>query len=257
MSLALRGDLPLPVVPFPTPAMPASNFSAPAITASAEVRIAGVAFTALANGALWQNSDRLLIVADLHLEKGSSFARRGQLLPPYDTAATLAALSELVFRLDPAAVVALGDSFHDNAGAERLGSYDRAALSALQRGREWLWVAGNHDDDLPAAIGGEHVSSIAMGPLTLRHEPSESDGDGEIAGHLHPAARVAGRAGSVRRRCFIGDGSRLILPAFGAYAGGLNVLDLAFRSFFPRRFTAFVLGNEAVYPVSRSRLCGG
>lgn len=232
--------------------------AAPARAAAAEIVVADTAFTALASGALWRGEDKTLIVADLHFEKGSAFARRrGQMLPPYDTAVTLAALSALVFRLDPARVVALGDSFHDNEGAVRLQDYDRAALSTLQRGREWIWIAGNHDDDLPDAVGGERCDELVLGAITLRHEPNERDGFGEIAGHLHPAARVAGRAGSVRRRCFVGDGSRLILPAFGAYAGGLNVLGPAFSPLFAGAFTAFVLGGEAVYPVPRSRLCGG
>ncbi len=232
--------------------------TAPArMAAPAEIVVADTPFTALASGALWHEEDRTLIVADLHFEKGSAFARRGQLLPPYDTAVTLAALSGLVFRLDPARVVALGDSFHDNDGALRLQDYDRAALSTLQRGREWIWIAGNHDDDLPDVIGGDRCDELVLGAVTLRHEPSERDGFGEIAGHLHPAARVAGRAGSVRRRCFVGDGNRLILPAFGAYAGGLNVLEPVVSSLFADAFTAFVLGGDAVYPVPRSRLCGG
>lgn len=217
------------------------------------IRVADAEFTALANGSLWRQSDRLLIVADLHLEKGSSFARRGQMLPPYDTAATLAALSILVFGFDPATVIALGDSFHDNDGARRMSGYDRAALSALMRGRNWVWIAGNHDDDIPREIGGDHAESVSLGKVTLRHEPLEGAA-GEIAGHLHPAARIAGRRGSLRRRCFAGDGNRLILPAFGAYAGGLNVLDQAFSPLFNERFTAFLLGHDTVYSVPSEKL---
>jgi DNA ligase-associated metallophosphoesterase len=225
--------------------------------APAEIEVAGAVFQGLANGALWQEADRLLIVADLHLEKGAAFARRGQMLPPYDTAVTLAALAAIILRFNPACVVALGDSFHDNEGARRLLAYDRAALAALQCGREWIWIAGNHDDDLPEKIGGSRMAAMSFGNLTLRHQPSESDGYGEIAGHLHPAARVFGRAGSVRRRCFVGNGRRLVLPAFGVYAGGLNVLDRAFRPLFEGGFEAFVLGSEAVYRVPSARLCGG
>jgi hypothetical protein len=223
----------------------------------ADIGVAGIVFHGLANGALWQESDRLLIVADLHLEKGSAFARRGQLLPPYDTAVTLAALAAVILRYDPACVVALGDSFHDNDGARRLLAYDRAALAALQGGRDWIWIAGNHDDDLPEEIGGSRVAEMNLGDLTLRHEPRAGDAYGEIAGHLHPAARVSGRAGSVRRRCFVGDGRRLVMPAFGAYAGGLNVLDEAFHPLFSDGFDTFVLGSEAVYRVPSERLCGG
>jgi DNA ligase-associated metallophosphoesterase len=225
--------------------------------AAAEIFVAGQFFTALVNGALWRADDRLLIVADLHLEKGSAFARRGEMLPPYDTAATLAALTAAIFRLEPACVIALGDSFHDNGGAERMSAYDRRALRALQTGRDWIWIAGNHDDDLPDNVGGERSDSLMIGELTLRHEPSAGEAYGEIAGHLHPAARVAGRGGSVRRRCFVGDGTRLVLPAFGAYAGGLNVLDEAFAPLFADEFNAFLLGAEAVYRVSSQRLRAG
>ena len=136
-------------------------------------------------------------------------------------------------------------------------SYDRAALAALQRGREWIWVAGNHDDDLPADLGGEHAAHVEMGPLILRHEPAAIGGAGEISGHLHPAARVAGRAGSVRRKCFVGDETRMILPAFGTFTGGLNVLSPAFRLLFRGGFTAFMIGRGAVYAVSHKRLVGG
>ena len=146
---------------------------------------------------------------------------------------------------------------HDNEGARGLTSYDRTALRTLQSGRDWIWIAGNHDDDLPVDIGGELADEMVFGDIELRHEPGDGDGIGEIAGHLHPAARVAGRAGSVRRRCFVGDRSRLVLPAFGAYAGGLNVLDRAFEPLFPAGFTAHVLGVEAVYGVSSERLRGG
>jgi DNA ligase-associated metallophosphoesterase len=176
----------------------ATNGIAPTPTAAgADIVVADMPFTALASGALWCDEERTLIVADLHFEKGSAFARRGQMLPPYDTAVTLAALSALVFRLDPARVVALGDSFHDNDGALRLQAYDRAALASLQRGREWIWIAGNHDDDLPDMLDGDRADEVSLGAVILRHEPSERDGFGEIAGHLHPAARVAGRASAV------------------------------------------------------------
>lgn len=218
--------------------------------------VGDVPFDVLAEGCLWQPGDRLLVVADLHLEKASSFARRGELLPPYDTAATLAALSALVFNLDPVTVIALGDSFHDNDGANRLGAYDRRALHALQRGREWIWIAGNHDDDLPDDLVGERVDAVSWQGVEFRHEPTPDAAAPEIAGHLHPAARVYGRRGSVRRKCFVGDETRLILPAFGALTGGLNVLAPVFKPLFPGGFTAYVLSSGGVYPVSQARLHG-
>jgi len=213
------------------------------------VGVAGLVLEAEPEGALWWADEGMLVVADLHLEKGSSFARRGMLLPPYDTTETLARLARLVSRRQPRVVVALGDSFHDDGGAERLGAHDRAALAGLQSGRDWVWIAGNHDPR-PHGLGGACLAEISLGPVTLRHEPRAGEAMGEIAGHLHPAAIVAGNGKWVRRKCFAGDGHRLVLPAFGAYAGGLNVLDRAFAGLFaPATFRAFMLGDR-VYPVS-------
>lgn len=224
-------------------------------SAPALIGVMGVVLEAFAEGALWWADERLLAVADLHFEKGSSFARRGQFLPPYDTGETLARLGRLIARLQPRLVVALGDSFHDDDGAARLSPRDRAGLAALQAGRDWVWVTGNHDPALPVTLRGMHVDMLAIGRLTFRHEPEQGRIEGEIAGHLHPAARVVGRGKSVRRRCFAGDGYRLILPAFGAYAGGLDVLDRAFAGLFAREsFRAFMLSDDRVYPVGRRAL---
>lgn len=218
------------------------------------VGVIGVMLETLPEGVLWWADERLLVVADLHLEKGSSLARRGQLLPPYDTVETLARLTLIVDRYDPATIVALGDSFHDENGAARMVAGQRATLARLQRGRTWIWLAGNHDPNAPEGLDGEHLGTLAIGRIVFRHEPSASPATGEIAGHLHPAARVSGRGRSVRRRCFVGDGQRLIVPAFGAYAGGLNILDPAFRNLFVRPLQAFVLGKERVYSVPRDSL---
>jgi uncharacterized protein len=214
----------------------------------------GVIVEALAEGALWWADERLLIVADLHLEKGSSFARRGQLLPPYDTRETLARLAELIDRFAPATVIALGDSFHDIDGPGRMATGDRSALARLQAGRTWIWIAGNHDPAAPRVLTGDYADELAIGRLVFRHEPDNRPAAGEIAGHLHPAARVWARGRSVRRRCFVGDGERLIIPAFGAYAGGFNILDEAFAQLFACAPTAFVLGNDRVYAVRRAGL---
>jgi DNA ligase-associated metallophosphoesterase len=209
----------------------------------AVVAVAGIALVAEAAGALYWADQRLLVVADLHLEKGSSYAARGVLLPPYDTAATLGALAKLVARHRPRAVVALGDSFHDGAGPQRLSAADRSALAALQDGRDWIWIAGNHDPGPAAGIGGTFATTLAIGALMFRHQPAADAPDGEIAGHLHPVARVATRAGSLRRRCFAADGRRVVMPAFGAYTGGLNVCDAAFAGLFGAPgFTAHMLG---------------
>jgi uncharacterized protein len=220
--------------------------------ATAEVAIAGVVVTADCEGALYWNQEGILAVADLHLEKGSSFAARGVLLPPYDTAATLARLALLIARYAPRAVVALGDSFHDGDGPDRIAASDREALAALQRGRDWIWIAGNHDPDPPDGIGGSFGAALAIGPLTFRHAPTGTEG--EVAGHLHPVARVSGRGRTVSRRCFASDGRRLVMPAFGAYAGGLNVRHRAFLDVFGTlAFTAHVLGEGRLYAFAADR----
>ncbi|MBV9393273.1 MAG: ligase-associated DNA damage response endonuclease PdeM [Methylobacteriaceae bacterium] len=224
--------------------------SSPADAAAGDVVIAGVALKIDPLGALIHEAERMLIVADLHLEKGSSYAKRGVMLPPYDTGTTLARLAVLIARWSPRRVVALGDSFHDNSGPERMAAIDHASLSALQAGRDWIWVAGNHDPNIPADAGGERLPALAIGPLHLRHEPRPGAQSGEIAGHLHPIARIAGR----RRRCLITDGSRAVMPAFGAYAGGLNIHDAVFEPLFSRgRKRAHVLAEMQVFEVCATR----
>jgi hypothetical protein len=201
-------------------------------------------------GALYWPEEGVLAIADLHLEKGSSYAERGVLLPPYDSAATLARLARLIAHYAPRLVIALGDSFHDGGGPARLADTDRATLRALQRGRDFIWIAGNHDPNPADNIGGDFAGMLALGALTFRHEPT-TDGEGEIAGHLHPAARISRRGRSVRRRCFVGDRVRLVMPAFGAYAGGLNVRDRAFADVFNTLdFTAHLLGTGRLFAIA-------
>ena len=215
------------------------------------VTVSGTSLVADPAAALYWPEHGLLAVADLHLEKGSSFAARGQLLPPYDTAATLAKLTQLVVRYAPRLVVALGDNFHDGGGPSRMMDDDRAALSALQRGREWIWIAGNHDPEPADGVGGAFHERFTLGALTFRHLPG--GGAGEICGHLHPSARIAHRGRSVRRRCFAADATRLVMPAFGAFTGGLNIRDAAFAPLFPNGVTsAHVLGRKAVYGVGQA-----
>lgn len=214
----------------------------------------GVPLMPLPSGALWWAEERTLLVADLHLEKGSSHARRGALLPPYDTAATLAVLARVIARLNPRCVVALGDSFHDRYAGERLHGADVETIGALQAGREWIWISGNHDPEIPGSVGGTRVSEIVMGPLVLRHEPRLGAPAGEIAGHLHPCARIVSAGRMFRRRCFAGDGSRLVMPAFGAFTGGLNVLDEAFAGLFAAPLRIHAIGEKSVYLFSRRNL---
>ena len=199
----------------------------------------------------------LLAVADLHLERGSSFAARGMLLPPYDTAATLARLARLIARYLPRCVVALGDNFHDGGGAARMADRDRESLADMQRRRDWIWITGNHDPEPLDGIGGRFAQSAVIGPLTFRHEPSRDRPEGEIAGHLHPLARIARRGRSVSRRCFAADGRRMVMPAFGSYTGGLNIRDRAFAGLFDLDvLTAHMLGARRLYAIAAARcLC--
>ena len=196
--------------------------------------------------AVWP-AEGTLIFADLHFEKGSAYAKRGALLPPYDTRTTIKRIAEVVARRAPKRVIALGDSFHDGEGADRLDTEEREMLARLAAGAEWIWVEGNHDPKPPAWIGGRVAAEIALGGLVFRHLPSGQAG--EVAGHLHPATVVRRNGMSVRRRCFVSDGARLLLPAFGAYAGGLDVRDAAIASLFADGFAVYALGRERVYAV--------
>ena len=170
------------------------------LVGDAVFELAGVTFLADLSGALLWAAERLLVVSDLHLEKGSSFAKRGTLLPPFDTAATLSRLAAVIGRHDPRTVIALGDSFHDRDAHLRLSDADRLQLATLQTGRDWIWISGNHDPALPRDIGGTVAEINAIGAITFRHEPTHGRAPGEIAGHLHPVARVFATSGSTRRR---------------------------------------------------------
>ena len=226
-------------------------------TAAAAIEVAGAALLFDRAGAVYWPDEDMLIVADLHLEKGSSLAGRGLLMPPYDSAATLDALSRLIAGYGPRRVIALGDSFHDGEGPARLDEGAAALLAGLMGGRDWIWIAGNHDADAAAAFGGTAAEEVAIGPLTFRHEPQRGAAPGEVAGHLHPAAKMRLNGRSVRRRCFASDRERLIVPAFGAYTGGLNVRDAAFAGLFrPGRLNAFMIGMDAIYRIAEARLIG-
>lgn len=196
-----------------------------------------------AGGVFWPRH-AMLIVADLHLEKGGAFARRGSLLPPYDSHATLDRLESLIDRHRPDTVVSLGDGFHDRRGPHELSPalFDR--LAAVTRARRWLWIAGNHDPSPPAALGGGAVPELALDGLVLRHAPTGASG--EIAGHLHPKARLRTGRHGLARPCFAADDDRLLLPALGSFTGGLNVLDPAIHRLFPTGFHAYLLGAARV-----------
>lgn len=214
--------------------------------------LAGEMFLPTAEGALWWESERTLIVSDLHFEKGSSYARRGQLLPPYDTAATLDLVESLADAFRPDRIISLGDSFHDAVSEERLSAQDRQRIRALTASVEWYWVEGNHDPDPPAHLGGHGVKSLVLRDCVFRHEPTGASG--EIAGHLHPVARIGGRGRTVRRKCFVTDGSRLIMPSLGTFTGGLNVRDSAFGAVFGEPPMVFAAGSGCVHFVENRLL---
>lgn len=224
-------------------------------TLRSHLEIAGHTLKPLVAGAVYWAAEDTLLVADLHLEKGAAYAARGMLLPPYDTRSTLSRLAKIIAAVDPGRVVALGDSFHRSECAENLVEDDFALLKELQKGRDWYWICGNHDPHLPDSVGGTVCATLSLAGVTLRHEPSGDARSPEIVGHLHPVARIARRGTVVRRRCFATDGNRLVMPAFGAYAGGLNVLHEAFQPLFLwHRLEAWMMGRHAVYPVLGSLL---
>ena len=209
------------------------------------LRFGGENFQPLPSGALYWPAERTLLVADLHLEKLSSFATRGQLLPPYDTGLTLARLAGDLLRTGAQTVIALGDSFHRDSGTASLLPSDRAALQALTGRANWIWLAGNHDP-APHALGGECRSHLAFGELMFTHEPRRGQ-VGLVAGHLHPAARIHINGRSVRRACFVHDRRLMLLPAYGAATGTLNILS-------PYAGKAYISTIPAGRPISTPRV---
>lgn len=218
-----------------------------------DILICGEALTPDPMGSLFWRSHEALIVSDLHFEKGSSFAERGVMLPPYDTRTTLRRLAALIRRYEPALVISLGDAFHDRQAEARIDEEDAKALEALMKNRDWLWILGNHDPEPPARFAASTEIETTIGSLTFRHEPLEGAAPGEIAGHLHPCARVSSEGRLLRRRCFAVGEDRLIMPAMGAYTGGLNILDGAYDNLFDTP-TAWVMGAQGVYPIAYDRL---
>jgi DNA ligase-associated metallophosphoesterase len=219
---------------------------------AAPIHLAGERLMLDPEGALWWPERRLLAVADLHLEKGSSLAARGALLPPYDSRATLDRLLPLIRRYRPARIIALGDSFHDRHGAARLGAAEAERLRALAAAVPIIWVLGNHDPAPPAALPGEAAAEWREGPIAFRH-----DGGGatpEVCGHHHPKALVPTRGKAVSRPCFVADARRVMLPAFGAYAGGLDVRDRAIASLFPRGCRVFLRGRGRLYSFTLAQI---
>jgi DNA ligase-associated metallophosphoesterase len=223
---------------------------APSDCGGLRIALANVEVMLRWSGAMWLERERTLVVADLHFEKGSSYAARfGQMLPPYDTRETLDRLDREIALLSPEQLIFLGDSFHDGDGEARLAADDARRLEGLALGRELVWAVGNHDEDGPKVLPGEIIDEAEIAGLILRHEPVPGVQLGEVAGHLHPAARVTSGRATIRRRCFVTDGARLVLPAFGAFTGGLNILDQAFAPLFGGPALAAALGPRRVHAV--------
>jgi len=219
------------------------------------LQVNGVTLWADISGALYWPDKRVLMVADLHFEKGSAFAVTGQFLPPYDTAATLRRLEALLGRFPSETVICVGDSFHDEDAGGRITERDREALSQLTKRYNWIWISGNHDPSTPAFLGGRTVKEITLGALTFRHEALAGQAaPGEISGHFHPKASVRVRGKRISGRCFVTDGRRLILPAFGAYTGSLNVLEHPVLQLFGPKFFVHMLGRKRIFAFPRQAL---
>jgi hypothetical protein len=222
---------------------------------ASRISLGELTFVPDVSGALYAPEDHLLVIADLHFEKGSAFAKRGAMLPPYDTRETLRRLRMAVERLKPKTVIALGDTWHDGGGYGRMDAEDVEAFGLLRQDIDWVFISGNHDPEPPRDLGATVARELMIKGVSFCHEPSVQSHQPQISGHLHPAAKVRGRGRSVRRKCFVASGTRCILPAFGAYAGGLNVLDPAFAPYFAYgQFTTHLLGADRVYAVGPSSL---
>jgi DNA ligase-associated metallophosphoesterase len=209
-------------------------------------------------GVMWREHG-VLIVADMHLEKGSAIARRGQLVPPWDTGATLDRLALLLRRHRPRTVVALGDSFHDQHGAGRMAAADATRLGAMTAAAAFVWVLGNHDPAPPAGLPGLAVAEWRLDNLVFRHEATPRPRHGneaEVCGHHHPKACIETRAGQITRPCFVADPLRLMLPALGAYTGGLDIASPAIARLFPRGGRAFLLGQGRLFSFTLAQTRG-
>ena len=224
---------------------------------SCETEINGQRIVLDPAGAMFLPEHDLLCVSDLHLEKGAAFARRGQLLPPWDTLATLRLLERVIARHNPAIVISLGDNFHDRVGSAHMPTEFRLMINAMAAGREWIWINGNHDPDGVTDLAGISADTLDHAGLHFRHEPLKQPQRGEIAGHLHPAATMVRRQRAVRRPCFATDGKRLIMPSFGVLTGGLDIDNRAFAGLFEKsHLTAHMLSQGRIHSFAYHTLRG-
>ena len=192
-----------------------------------EFEFGGQTFEIAGEAALYWRAQDALLVSDLHLEKASAFALFGQMLPPYDSVSTLQDIAALCSKYSPAKIISLGDNFHDDDGEHRLAEDAAALLVDLTRDTEWIWITGNHDRAVSGIWGGKAFDALTLGGITLRHETKAGDPHPEISGHFHPKFRQILRGRMVKRRCFLKTPRKMIMPAFGALTGGLDVQDAA------------------------------
>ena len=271
-----RGPRPAPAPLAPLAPLAPAHLKGRTEDGATLIEIAGEAALCDPGGGLFLPAYDALVVSDLHFEKASHFAAAGYLVPPYDTGATLDRLEAMVARRAPALLVSLGDAFHDPDGLGRMMPEDRDRLEALIAARDVVWVAGNHDPGPIQGLAGETVRALELGRLRFVHEPSSPgaapgtggpsggasmsgegpcNGEGEVAGHLHPVARLGRGRRPVRRPCFATDGRRMVMPAIGAFTGGLSVRAAPFRGLFDRtELVAHMLGEDRVYPVPAAAL---
>lgn len=221
---------------------------------AATVTLNGAALVLDPSGALWWPQRKTLAVADLHLEKGPGLAAVGRLLPPNDTRATIDRLAVVLRRYRPERVIALGDRFAGDKARARMDAADLERLEHLVGEHDWVWLGDNHDPEPPAGLGDATVRELALEPLIFRHAPAEVAANGEVCGHFHPKAAVRMRGRRISGRCFVTDGARLILPAFGAYTGGLDALDSAITDLFRGAVRVYLIGRAAIYLFSAERL---
>jgi DNA ligase-associated metallophosphoesterase len=220
------------------------------------LRFAGHNFEPLPSGALFWRARETLLVADLHFEKMASFARRGQMLPPYDTAMTLTRLETDLRRTGARRLISLGDTFHRPDSSRELTPADRLRIDTMVDAVDCIWLTGNHDP-VPHCLGGACLPELEEDGLLFTHHPRKGH-SGLVSGHLHPAARVAMEGRTTRKPCFVHDNRLLILPAYGSSTGNINILSAAFFGLFHLpSLEVTMLGRDRTYPVPVKRLVGG
>lgn len=220
-----------------------------------DIHVNGERLTCDWSGCLFWPDEETLIVSDMHLEKGSSYAAKGQLIPPYDSKVTLKRLAKRIAVWQPKRIISLGDSFHDPTASSRMPDEYKQILLSMMIGRDWIWISGNHDPEAPAEFGGANAKELLIRNLVFRHEPKLASQPGEIAGHLHPVGKISRRSKSVRRPCFASDSNRLIMPSFGSFTGGLNIRHHAFKGLFKEEnLKAVMLGQERVFLIAGKHL---